>query len=62
MKPKNSKSPFTDEEKAAMRREGLRPEEWEIVWRDGICSTFIVKKKGGSVPRTIDKRQNSRRL
>lgn len=47
--------PFSDAEKAALRKNHLRPEDWEPVWRDSSCSTFIVKRKGGYEIRTIEK-------
>ena len=54
--------PFDDAEKAALRKQYLRPEDWEPVWRDNSCSTFIVKRIGGYEMRTIDKSQNPRRF
>lgn len=49
--------PFNDAEKAALRKNYLRPEDWEPVWRAANCSSFIVKRKGGYEMRTIEKNQ-----
>lgn len=55
-------APFDDEEKAALRRQHLRPEEWEPVWRGDNARSFIARHISSGELRTIDKRQIPNRL
>lgn len=54
--------PFDASEEAALRRHHLRPEDWEPVWRDEKCRSFIVRHKSGCEMRTIEKNQNPSRF